>query len=93
MFSKTAFYFLFDFFMRQFSRNYIIIPDPLYFFFEYSCHNQHSNGQFQDEVAEWLRGWSANPLGFPRVDSNPILVDELSYIVICIYTKSYMYFK
>ena len=30
----------------------------------------------QDEVAEWLRRWTANPLGFPRVGSNPILVDQ-----------------
>ena len=29
----------------------------------------------QDEVAEWLRRWTANPLGSPRVGSNPILVD------------------
>ena len=27
-----------------------------------------------DEVAEWLRRWTANPLGSPRVGSNPILV-------------------
>ena len=26
----------------------------------------------QDEVAEWLRRWTANPLGSPRVGSNPI---------------------
>ncbi len=25
-------------------------------------------------MAEWLRRWTANPLGFPRVGSNPILV-------------------
>ena len=30
---------------------------------------------FHDEVAEWLRRWTANPLGSPRVGSNPILVD------------------
>ena len=30
----------------------------------------------QDEVAEWLRRWTANPLGFPRVGSNPIFVDH-----------------
>ena len=30
-----------------------------------------------DEVAEWLRRWTANPLGSPRVGSNPILVDLL----------------
>ena len=29
----------------------------------------------QDEVAEWLRRWTANPLGSARVGSNPILVD------------------
>ena len=28
-----------------------------------------------DEVAEWLRRWTANPMGSPRVGSNPILVD------------------
>ena len=28
-----------------------------------------------DEVAEWLRRWTANPLWSPRVGSNPILVD------------------
>ena len=27
-----------------------------------------------DEVAEWLRRWTANPLGIARVGSNPILV-------------------
>ena len=29
-----------------------------------------------DEVAEWLRRWTANPLGSASVGSNPILVDE-----------------
>ena len=28
-----------------------------------------------DEVAEWLRRWTANPLGSARVGSNPIFVD------------------
>ena len=28
----------------------------------------------QDEVAEWLRRWTANPMGSARVGSNPILV-------------------
>ena len=31
-----------------------------------------------DEVAEWLRRWTANPLCSARVGSNPILVDCLS---------------
>ena len=29
----------------------------------------------RDEVAEWLRRWTANPMGSPRVSSNLILVD------------------
>ena len=29
-----------------------------------------------DEVAEWLRRWTANPLGYARVGSNPILVEK-----------------
>ena len=32
---------------------------------------------FIDEVAEWLRRWTANPLGSARVGSNPILVAPL----------------
>ena len=30
--------------------------------------------QLIDEVAEWLRRWTANPMGSARVGSNPILV-------------------
>ena len=30
-----------------------------------------------DEVAEWLRRWTANPLGSARVGSNPIFVDDI----------------
>ena len=30
-----------------------------------------------DEVAEWLRRWTANPLGSARVSSNPIFVDDI----------------
>ena len=29
----------------------------------------------KDEVAEWLRRWTANPMGSARVGSNPILVE------------------
>ena len=32
-----------------------------------------------DEVAEWLRRWTANPLCSARVGSNPILVGWLSF--------------
>ena len=34
----------------------------------------------QDEVAEWLRRWTANPLGSARVGSNPILVEPGSMV-------------
>ena len=30
-----------------------------------------------DEVAEWLRRCTANPLGSGRVGSNPIFVDDI----------------
>ena len=30
-----------------------------------------------DKVAEWLRRWTANPMGSARVGSNPILVDTV----------------
>ena len=33
-----------------------------------------------DEVAEWLRRWTANPLGSARVGSNPILVEEFLFL-------------
>ena len=36
---------------------------------------EHCASKIRDEVAEWLRRWTANPLGFPRVGSNPILVE------------------
>ena len=29
-----------------------------------------------DKVAEWLRRWTANPMGSARVGSNPILVES-----------------
>ena len=36
---------------------------------QYSCLINYT-----DEVAEWLRRWTANPMGSARVGSNPILV-------------------
>lgn len=35
------------------------------------------HGFTSDEVAEWLRRWTANPMCSARVGSNPILVDSL----------------
>lgn len=34
-----------------------------------------------DEVAEWLRRWTANPLCSARVGSNPILVETFCFYV------------
>ena len=39
----------------------------------------------QDEVAEWLRRWTANPLGSARVGSNPILVDDFESMKLVTY--------
>ena len=39
----------------------------------------NSPSVIHDEVAEWLRRWTANPLGSPRVGSNPILVDHFTH--------------
>jgi hypothetical protein len=36
--------------------------------------NRNVGEGYDDEVAEWLRRWTANPMGSARVGSNPILV-------------------
>lgn len=41
-----------------------------------------SEGHQLDEVAEWLRRWTANPLCSARVGSNPILVDAQCFYCI-----------
>ena len=41
---------------------------------------------FYDEVAEWLRRWTANPLGSARVGSNPILVEIFYFPVFLQYS-------
>ena len=45
-------------------------------FFLYSFWHSlfHYKSSCHDEVAEWLRRWTANPLGSARVGSNPIFV-------------------
>ena len=35
--------------------------------------------KLEDEVAEWLRRWTANPMCSARVGSNPILVDSFLF--------------
>ena len=43
--------------------------------------------QCQDEVAEWLRRWTANPMCSARVGSNPILVVSfalLQFVLFCL---------
>ena len=37
-----------------------------------------------DEVAEWLRRWTANPMCSARVGSNPILVVSITCIDHCV---------
>ena len=39
-----------------------------------NCTKTEFNTRHRDEVAEWLRRWTANPMGSARVGSNPILV-------------------
>ena len=41
-----------------------------------------ANLQQVDEVAEWLRRWTANPMCSARVGSNPILVEILFFFVV-----------
>ena len=41
----------------------------------WACDHQF---QLVDEVAEWLRRWTANPMGSARVGSNPIFVEIFS---------------
>ena len=36
-----------------------------------------------DEVAEWLRRWTANPMGSARVGSNPIFVVYTFFMIYC----------
>ena len=42
-----------------------------------------------DEVAEWLRRWTANPLGSARVGSNPILVARLRFYGVMVSTLDF----
>ena len=37
--------------------------------------SREDHATIEDEVAEWLRRWTANPMCSARVGSNPILVD------------------
>ena len=41
-----------------------------------------------DEVAEWLRRWTANPMGSARVGSNPILV-EIPFLSLNVFTTQW----
>ena len=45
--------------------------------------------QRADEVAEWLRRWTANPLGSARVGSNPILVARLRFYGVMVSTLDF----
>ena len=49
-----------------------------FFFFRPFMNTIHSR---YDEVAEWLRRWTANPMGSARVGSNPIFVEHIFKIL------------
>ena len=63
---------------------YIYLQRSTFVYPKHSCSSLHCLGndyvqtlelaQCSDEVAEWLRRWTANPLGSARVGSNPIFV-------------------
>ena len=44
-----------------------------------------------DEVAEWLRRWTANPMCSARVGSNPILVVGFFFSVFVIHNTAQVY--
>ena len=53
----------------------IYITTHFHRFYPTSLKNYESELSLQvDWVAEWLRRWTANPMGFARVGSNPISV-------------------
>ena len=52
-------------------------------------HNQQRTIEPHDEVAEWLRRWTANPLGSARVRSNPILVAALRFYGVMVSTLDF----
>ena len=51
--------------------------------------NKQTYNEMSDEVAEWLRRWTANPMCSARVGSNPILVVSIIYI----FSESTVYSK
>ena len=56
------------------------IKFPLKLRGKYSFKSEMALARTHDEVAEWLRRWTANPLGSARVGSNPILVEPGSMV-------------
>ncbi len=53
------------------SKSVVVVSEQI----EIKVHYTHTTyGDNCDEVAEWLRRWTANPLCSARVGSNPILV-------------------
>ena len=47
--------------------------------------HSYSALHYNDEVAEWLRRWTANPMCSARVGSNPILVGQLQFLLSATY--------
>ena len=62
---------------------------PLLFSIIFKCNiNADYHFLLCDKVAEWLRRWTANPLGSARVGSNPILVGYFSFLMFCCFSFS-----
>ena len=51
----------------------MFLPNTIEFVCSCTRH-MFSRSEYVDEVAEWLRRWTANPMGSARMGSNPILV-------------------
>ena len=52
--------------------------------------NLFFDGCHEDEVAEWLRRWTATPLCFARVGSNPTLVALFFLLILLFFALLYL---
>ena len=60
---------------NQFTVYILLFPSTFLFIRPSLWKYSKKSSIYQDEVAEWLRRWTANPLGCSRVSSNLILVE------------------
>ena len=55
--------------------------------------NRNVSEGYDDEVAEWLRRWTANPMGSARVGSNPILVGSFVQLLPFLLSRNSMLYQ